>query len=106
MSGRVIWRAVAEQDLTEAYLYIGADSPEAAERLLEAVGDAVALLLENPQAGSLREFRSSRARGVRSWAPQGFPNYSIFYRVSGKDIEVIRFLHGARDLPRYFEEDP
>jgi len=51
----VIWRAIAEADLTEAFLYIGADSPEAAERLLDAVGDAVALLLENPQAGSPKE---------------------------------------------------
>jgi plasmid stabilization system protein ParE len=42
---------------------------------------------------------------VRSWAPQGFPNHRIFYKVSGDDIEVIRFLHGAPDLPRYLEED-
>lgn len=106
MSGRVIWRTIAEEDLTEAYLHIGADSPEAAERLLDAVGDAVALLLENPQAGNPREFRSPRAQGIRSWAPRAFPNYLIFYRVDGDDMEVVRFLHGARDLPRYLEEDP
>jgi toxin ParE1/3/4 len=106
VSGRVIWRAVAEVDLAEAYLYVGADSPEAAERLLDAVGDAVALLLENPRAGSPREFRSRRAQGVRSWATPGFPNYLIFYKVQGDDIEVIRFLHGARDLPRCLEEEP
>ena len=106
MSGRVIWRVVAEEDLTEAYLYIGDDAPEAAERMLDAVGDAVALLLENPQPGSPRDFRSPHAQGIRSWAPQGFPNYLIFYKVSGDDIEVIRFLHGARDLPHHFEQDP
>ena len=106
MSGRVIWRAVAEEDLTEVYLYIGADSPEAAERLLDAVGDAVAFLLENPHAGSPREFLTSRAHGVRSWATPGFPNHLIFYKANGDDIEVIRFLHGARDLPLYLEEDP
>lgn len=105
MSKRVIWRAIAEADLTEAYLYIGTDSPEAAERLLDAVGEAVVLLLENPQAGSPREFRSSRAHGVRSWAPPGFPNHLLFYKVSGDDIEVVRFLHGARDLPQYLVED-
>ena len=104
MGGRVIWRAIAEEDLTEAYLYIGVDSPEAAEQLLDAVGDAVALLLENPQAGSPREFSSPRARGVRFWAPHGFPNHLILYKVSGDDIEIVRFLHGARDLPRYLEE--
>jgi toxin ParE1/3/4 len=101
VSGRVIWRAVAEEDLTEAYLYIGADSPEAAEQLLDAVGEAVTLLLKNPHAGSPREFRSPRAQGLRSWSPRGFPNYQIFYKVSGGDIEIVRFLHGARDLPRY-----
>ena len=106
MSGRVIWRAVAEADLTEAYIYIGADSPEAAERLLDAVGDAVALLLENPHAGSPREFRSPRAQGTRSWSPRGFPNLLIFYKVAGDDIAVVRFLHGARDLPRHLEHDP
>ena len=105
MSGSVIWRAVAEADLTEAYLYIGADSPEAAERLLDAVGDAVALLLENPHAGSPREFSSPRAQSIRSWSPQGFPNHLIFYKVSGGDVEVVRFLHGARDLPHYLEDD-
>jgi toxin ParE1/3/4 len=102
----VSWRALAEADLTEAYLYIGADSPEAAERLLDAVEDAVALLLENPHAGSPREFRSPRAQGVRSWSPQGFPNHLIFYKVGGDDIEIVRFLHGARDLPRYMEAGP
>ncbi len=105
MSGRVIWRAVAEADLTEAYLYIGNDSPEAAERLLDAVGDAVALLLEKPQAGSPREFRSQRAQGIRSWAPRGFSNHLIFYKVSGDNIEVVRFLHGARDLLLFLDED-
>ena len=105
MGGRVIWRAIAEADLTEAYLYIGTDSPEAAERLLDAVGDAVVLLLESPRAGSPREFRSPRAQGVRSWAPQGFPIHLLFYKVSGEDIEIVRFLHGARDLPQYLVED-
>lgn len=105
MNRRVIWRAAAEADLTEAYLFVGADSPAAAERLLDAVGDAVALLLSNPHAGSPRAFHSPHARGIRSWAPRGFPNHLIFYTVTGDDIEVIRFLHGARDLPGFLEED-
>jgi len=29
----------------------------------------------------------------------------IFYEVSGDDIDVIRFLHGARDLPQYLDGD-
>lgn len=106
MSGSIHWRAAAEEDLTEAFLYIGAESPVAAERLLDAVGDALSILLENPEAGSPREFDSPRAQGIRSWPPRDFPNYLIFYKVDGEDIEVVRFLHGARDLPRFLEEDP
>lgn len=62
MTGRVTWHRLAEDDLTAAYLHIGASSPDAAERLLDAVEHAVALLLSTPHAGRAREFRSPRAR--------------------------------------------
>jgi toxin ParE1/3/4 len=29
--------------------------------------------------------------------------YTIFYRPEDEGIEVIRVLHGARDLPKLFE---
>jgi len=105
MAGRVIWHRLAEEDLTEAYLYIGADSPDAAERLLDAVEEAVQFLLENPGVGRLRDFRSPRAQGVRSWVVKGFQSYLVFYRPDGDDLEVVRFLHGARDLPRLLEDE-
>ncbi len=105
MARRVIWHRVAEEDLTETYLYIGADSPDAAERLLDAVEEAIQFLLENRGAGRLREFRSPRAQGVRSWAVKGSKAYLIFYRSEGEDLEVLRFLHGARDVPRLFEDE-
>ena len=105
MRGRVIWRVRAEADLSEAYLYIGADSPESAERLLDAVEAAVALLLQNPLAGSPREFPSSRALSIRSWTPHGFPNHLVFYAIRGANIEIIRFLNAARDLPRVLDDE-
>lgn len=96
MTGRVFWHSVAEEDLTEAYLSLCQDSIEVAERLLDAVGDALEFLRENPRTGSSRNLRSIPS--VRSWSP-GFPSHLIFYRPTGDDIEVVRFLHGARDLP-------
>ncbi len=103
--GRTIWHRVAEDDLTEAFLCIGGDSPTAAERLLDSVEEATRFLVDHPNAGRLRQFRSPLARGVRSWPTPGFPNHLIFYRVSGNDIEIIRVLHGARDLPRQFDDE-
>lgn len=105
MAGRVIWHRLAEEDLTEAYLYIGADSPAVAERLLDAVEVSVQLLLETPGAGRQRELRSPRAQGIRSWVVKGFQAYLIFYRADGDDLEVVRFIHGARDLPRLLEDE-
>jgi plasmid stabilization system protein ParE len=32
-------------------------------------------------------------------------DYPIFYRVDADIVEIIRVLHGARDLPRILEED-
>jgi toxin ParE1/3/4 len=105
MAGRVLWWRLAEVDLMEAYIYIGADSPAAAERLVDAVGNTVAFLLENPGAGRVREFSSASLRRVRSWSVEGFQNYLLFYRVAGENLEVIRILHGARDIPSLMEDD-
>ena len=105
MAGRVVWHRHAEEDLAEAYLFLGADSPAMAERLLDAVEVAVQFLFETPAAGRQSEFRSPDAQGIRSWIVQGFPAYLIFYRAAGGDLEVVRFIHGARDIPGVLEWD-
>ncbi|MBK8100578.1 MAG: type II toxin-antitoxin system RelE/ParE family toxin [Planctomycetes bacterium] len=105
MTGRATWHRLAEEDLAEAYLHIGSDSAVAAERLLDAVEHAITLLLSRPRAGRAREFRSPRAFGLRSWVVSGFENYLIFYRPRPEGIEVVRFIHGARDIPSLLEED-
>ena len=97
MTGRIVWHRVAEEDLTQAYLRIGADSPRAAERLLDAVEESLELLLRNPAAGRRREFLSPAAQGIRSWPVRGFRVYLLFYRTAGQGIEVVRMLHAARD---------
>ena len=35
---------------------------------------------------------------------KGFPKHLIFYRISENEIEVIRVIHGARDIENLFEE--
>ena len=105
MTGRATWRRLAEEDLAEIYLHIGSDSPAAAERLLDAVEHAIAVLLSKPRAGRPREFRSPRAHGMRSWVVSGFENYLIFYRPRPKGIEVVRFVHGARDLTSLLDDE-
>ena len=106
MSGRVTWRRRAEEDLADAYSHIGSESPASAERLLDAVERAIRVLLSKPRAGRAREFRSPRAYGLRSWVVRGFENHLIFYRPQPGGIEVVRFLHGARDIPNLLDDAP
>lgn len=42
----------------------------------------------------------ARLRAIRSFAVRGFPNHIIFYLKVHGGIEVLRVLHGARDLRR------
>lgn len=52
----------------------------------------------------LGEFASSHLQGIRRWKVKGFPNFLIFYRSTDEGVEIIRILHGARDLDAIFQE--
>ena len=96
--GSVCWSELAEQDLREAWRYIAADNPDAADRLLKKIDVKLQQYAVRPGMGTPRE---SIAAGLRSF-PVG--KYVVFYRCVTDGIEVARFLHGARDLTRAFGE--
>jgi toxin ParE1/3/4 len=47
--------------------------------------------------------RDDLAPGLRSLVVQS--KYLIFYRVLDKKVQVMRILHGARDIDRSYFED-
>lgn len=96
--GTVHIRPRAEADLDEAYLYIAEDGVEAAERLLAAARSDMRKLADMPGMGASREYSRPELRDVRSWPIKGFRNYLIFFRPVPDGIEVLRVLHGARDV--------
>ena len=79
---------------------IAADNFAAAERFERAVRSEYARLKAFPHMGRAREFRGRELRGLRSCPLTGFPSWLVFYRVRGETVEIVRLLHGARDLPR------
>ncbi|HVP13352.1 MAG TPA: type II toxin-antitoxin system RelE/ParE family toxin [Phycisphaerae bacterium] len=101
---RIVRRAAARQDLIESYAFIGMDNLDAAERFLAAAHNTVKRLLEAPEIGRLRLFSDSRLRGIRSWPVRGFESWLIFYRPLPDGIEILRVLHGARDVEATLEE--
>ncbi len=86
----------AQADLDEIWLYIAQDSVEAANRFIDHLTNRFPLIAEFPEMGRSREDLSAGLRG--------FPvkNYTIFYRPRKGGIEIIRVLHGARDIPSFF----
>ena len=99
---RVVRRPIAEDDVVEIADQIAVDNPRAAVRFTAAVRVTEEALLAMPGMGSKRDFDHPMLTGMRFHLVRGFRKYLIFYipRVDG--IEIVRVLHGARDLEALF----
>ena len=95
---RYILSPPAFRDLEQIDDYVSVDNPAAAGRLLDSFRATFDLLAATPAAGRRRD---ELGQGVRSF-PVG--TYVVFYRVVGGTVEILRVLHGRRDLGRAFEE--
>lgn len=82
----------ARADLIDIWLYIGAENPRAADRVLDSIDRRLQELLQHPYAGLLRD---DVGPGVRRVV---IGRYLAFYRVSEQAIEVLRVLHGKRQI--------
>lgn len=89
---RVIRTLRAEEDLIEVWMHIARDDPHAADRVLDALERRTMLLARHPEIG--RE-RPDIAPGVR-YLVSG--NYLILYRIGEDRVEIVRYVHGRRDL--------
>lgn len=88
----------AQGDLREIWEFVSAKDVEAAMRLLKQITDKFDTLLSFPSAGRGRD---DLIVGLRSLA---VGRYIIFYQPEDDGIEVLRVLHGSRDVPETFNE--
>ena len=58
-----------------------------------------------PGLGAVREFASARITGLRAKRVAGFPNWLIFYLIMHDEVDIVRVLHGARDLDHILTEE-
>ena len=79
--------------MLDIWAYIAADSPDNADTFLDVIDKKIVLLAATHRMG--RE-RREIGKSIRSF-PVG--NYVIFYRPIKDGIEIVRVLHGARDIP-------
>jgi toxin ParE1/3/4 len=100
MSGRFVIRPKARRDIREIAGYIAADNLDASDRFIDEVYSAFHLLAGMPDMGSARRFRREGLTGLRVWRVPHFKKYLILYRPRPDSIEIIRVLHGARNVER------
>jgi toxin ParE1/3/4 len=92
------WRlsAAAQGDLQDRWFHIAQDNVQAADRLLDSIEKRLVMLAKHPHSG----------RRCDELGPNlhRFPVGScvIFYRIQPKHIEIVRILHGARDIEAIF----
>ena len=56
-------------------------------------------------SGAPAASRELTSRAYGDGRIKGFENHLIFYRPSEDGVDIIRVLHGARDIEKVFEED-
>jgi toxin ParE1/3/4 len=92
----IVKRPQAQSDLAEIWDYIADDSEAEADAFVDTIDQKLEVLAARPLAGRVRD---ELAEGVRSF-PVG--RYIIFYRPLPQGVEIVRVLHGARDLDAIF----
>lgn len=90
---RITFTAEAEKDVDDAIDFVSMDNHTAAGGLAERIEKSLRLLAERPFLG--RPAPETGQPGMRRMA---IPPYVVFYFVGQQAVQVVRFLHGARQL--------
>ncbi len=99
MKRQVVKSAQAENDIAKVLEYLDSHSSSAADRLATQIDDRCERLALQPQIGRLREELLPNLRSVV------IGSYLLFYRFSPSTLEVVRFLHGSRDVNTTFHSN-
>lgn len=96
---RFVLTPAARADLLDIFDYIAQDNPDAARRVISEIRAAMRKLAERPEMGHFR--RDLATEPLRFWPVY---SYLIIYRPEARPLQVVRVLHGARDVRQILEE--
>ena len=60
--------------------------------------------MANPAAGTSKEIANPELFGLRTWTIKGFEKFCIYYIFREDRLQVLRVLHGMRDVGSILEE--
>lgn len=88
----------AEADLEDIWVQIARDSPANATRFISRILDRGERLADMPGTGRARADLGPELRSV------ALGNYVIVYRAIQDGIEIVRVVHGRRDIGALFSK--
>lgn len=92
----IVRSPLAKADIRSIFLIIAEHSPAAATQIVERIDRRIRQLADFPELGPERP---DLAPGLR-FLVEG--NYLVLYRLAENRIEIVRVIHGARDLTALF----
>lgn len=103
-SARLRFRDQALADVeAAARWYAEQAGGKVAGRFLVALEDAYAHIARHPGTGSARWGHALNLPGLRHWPLAHFPQL-VFFTENPEYIEILRVLHGSRDIPASLAE--
>jgi toxin ParE1/3/4 len=87
----------ARADLIAIWQHIAPDNPDAADKVISQIEEALSRLSDMPGMGHFNEGLLNRQ--FKFWSVY---SYVIAYRWTAMPIEIIAIVHGARDLDAFF----
>ncbi len=95
----IVKRPKALSDLAQIWDYIADDSEERADAFIATIDAKFQTLSQHPAMGRRRE---ELAPALRSF-PVG--RHLIFYVALTNGVDIVRVLHGSRDIAILFQDD-
>ena len=86
----------AIDDVDTIWRFIFKDNSAAADAVEEEIKSACALLAREPYRGHVRSDLTRLP--VRFWTLPKYPNYMIIYKPDSRPVEIVRILHGMRNI--------
>jgi toxin ParE1/3/4 len=91
----------------QADYYAQRENVALAQRFTDAVKSTVWLLAGHPRIGKETDYTHPKLAGIRLFlVRKPFDKHLIFYRVCGDTLDIVRVVHGLRDLPRRLLDPP
>jgi toxin ParE1/3/4 len=95
---RYLVRPRADGDLEDQAYYYSTASAEVGHRFLVAAHDTFSLLATQPDMGWDARLRHPRLKSLRVFRVAGFEKILVLYLPVPDGVEIVRVVHGSRDL--------